>query len=244
MVRLAHVCAAALLVLGLLAAPVAPAANNDPVVLVHGFLGFGPDEFQGSGFNYWGGYGDIAAHMQVYRGPHTVVAAAVSPIASNWDRAAELYAQIKGGCVDYGKAHVAAQGVPGQVQKPPGKCWAADPHDNPHAYPPALYPQWGREHPIHMIGHSQGGTTIRALIQLLEHGAMTDEGDGALFKGGKTGWIRSATTISAPHNGTTLSDAVLISCPMCPSCCATSCATGLPAGSSRRTAPANSTGGR
>lgn len=211
MVRFVHACAAALLVfaIGLLATPVAHGANNDPVVLVHGFLGFGPDEFQKSGFNYWGGYGDIAAHMQVYRGPHTVVAAAVSPIASNWDRAAELYAQIKGGCVDYGKAHVAAQGVPGQVQKPPGKCWAADPRDNPHAYPLALYPQWGREHPIHMIGHSQGGTTIRALIQLLEHGAMTDEGDGALFKGGKKGWIRSATTISAPHNGTTLSDAVL-----------------------------------
>jgi len=89
MVRLVHACAAALLVfaIGLLAAPVAHGANNDPVVLVHGFLGFGPDEFQKSGFNYWGGYGDIAAHMQVYRGPHTVVAAAVSPIASNWDRA-------------------------------------------------------------------------------------------------------------------------------------------------------------
>ena len=38
---------------------------------------------------------------------------------------------------------------------------------------------------------------------------MTDEGDGALFRGGKKGWIRSATTISAPHDGTTLSDAVL-----------------------------------
>ncbi|MEM8511957.1 triacylglycerol lipase [Massilia sp. MP_M2] len=211
MARLVHACAAALMVfvLGLLAAPAAPAANNDPVVLVHGFLGFGPDEFQGSGFNYWGGYGDIAAYMQVYRGPHAVLAAAVSPIASNWDRAAELYAQIKGGCVDYGKAHVVTQAVPGQLQKPPGKCWAADPRDNPHAYPLALYPQWDRAHPIHVIGHSQGGTTIRALIQLLEHGSMADEGDGALFKGGKTGWIRSATTISAPHNGTTLSDAVL-----------------------------------
>jgi triacylglycerol lipase len=208
MVRIVHACAAALCILGLLAAPAAPAANNAPVVLVHGFLGFGPEEFQHSGFNYWGGYGDIASHMQVYRGPHAVFAAAVGPISSNWDRAADLYAQIKGGCVDYGKAHVATQGLPGQVQKPPGKCWAANARDNPQDYPLALYPQWDQNHPIHLIGHSQGGTTIRALVQLLEHGATTDEGDGELFKGGKVGWIRSVTTISAPHNGTTLTDAV------------------------------------
>lgn len=208
MVRIVHALSAAMIALGLVACPAAHAANNDPVVLVHGFLGFGPEEFQHSGFNYWGGYGDIASHMQVYRGPRAVFAAAVGPIASNWDRAADLYAQIKGGCVDYGKAHVATQGVPGQVQKPPGKCWAANPRDNPQDYPLALYPQWDAQHPIHLIGHSQGGTTIRALIQLLEHGSNGDEGDGELFKGGKVGWIRSVTTISAPHNGTTLADAV------------------------------------
>lgn len=209
MARIIHACAALLTALGLLAAPAASAANNDPVVLVHGFLGFGPEEFQHSGFNYWGGYGDIASHMQVYRGPRAVFAAAVGPISSNWDRAADLYAQIKGGCVDYGKAHVRDHGLPGQVQKPPGKCWAANPRDNPQNYPLALYPAWDQDHPIHLIGHSMGGTTIRALVELLEHGSSQDEGDGELFKGGKVGWIRSVTTISAPHNGTTLSDAVL-----------------------------------
>lgn len=209
MARLIHACAALLTALGLFAAPAASAANNDPVVLVHGFLGFGPEEFQHSGFNYWGGYGDIASHMQVYRGPRAVFAAAVGPVSSNWDRAADLYAQIKGGCVDYGKAHVRDHGLPGQVQKPPGKCWAANPRDNPQNYPLALYPAWDQHHPIHLIGHSMGGTTIRALVELLEHGSSQDEGDGELFKGGKVGWIRSVTTISAPHNGTTLSDAVL-----------------------------------
>ena len=208
MVRIIHACAALLTALGLLAAPACGAANNYPVILVHGFLGFGPEEFQHSGFNYWGGYGDIASQMQIYRGPRAVFAAAVGPISSNWDRAADLYAQIKGGCVDYGKAHVANHGLPGQVQKPPGKCWAADPRNNPQDYPLALYPAWDQDHPIHMIGHSQGGTTIRALVELLEHGSNADEGDGELFKGGKVGWIRSVTTISAPHNGTTLSDAV------------------------------------
>ncbi|TFW27584.1 esterase/lipase family protein [Massilia horti] len=203
--------AAALLVLAALCpAQSALATNNDPVVLVHGFLGFGPDQFKASGFKYWGGYGDIAAHMQVYKGPHAVYAAGVGAISSNWDRAAELYAQIKGGCVDYGATHVAHQGLPGQVQKPAGKCWAADPDHNPHHYPLAFYPAWDASHPIHMIGHSQGGTTIRALIQLLEHGSPDgDEGGGELYKGGKIGWIKSVTTISSPHNGTTLPDAVL-----------------------------------
>jgi len=209
MVRFAHACAAVMVALGLLAAPAASAANNDPVILVHGFLGFGPEQFQHSGFNYWGGYGDIASQMQIYRGPRAVFAAAVGPISSNRDRAADLYAQIKGGCLDYGKAHVRDHGLPGQVQKPPGKCWAANPRDNPQNYPLALYPAWDAEHPIHLIGHSMGGTTIRALVELLEHGSNQDQGDGGLFKGGKVGWIRSVTTISAPHNGTTLSDAVL-----------------------------------
>jgi triacylglycerol lipase len=192
-------------------APLAPAhaVNNDPVVLVHGFLGFGPEQFKETGFKYWGGYGDIAAHMQQYRGPHAVYAAAVGPISSNWDRAAELYAQIKGGCVDYGAAHVRLH-EPGQIRKPPGKCWAADARHNPFHYPLAFYPAWDQDHPIHMIGHSQGGTTIRALVQLLEHGSPDgDEGGSELYQGGKYGWIKSVTTISAPHNGTTLRDAVL-----------------------------------
>jgi triacylglycerol lipase len=199
---------ALLAVAALLPAQQAVAANNYPVVLVHGFLGFGPDQFTGSGFRYWGGYGDIAAHMQVYKGPRAVFAASVGPINSNWDRAADLYAQIKGGCVDYGADHVARERPPGQQQKPAGKCWAADPANNPHNYPLAFYPAWDADHPIHLIGHSQGGTTGRALIQLLEHGSA-NQGDGDLYKGGKVGWVRSLTTLSAPHNGTTLRDAVL-----------------------------------
>src|SRR5437879_1902776 len=91
----------------LLLAGAAHAANNYPVVLVHGFLGFGPDKFKESGFKYWGGFNDIAAHMQAYHGAHQVLAAAVGPVSSNWDRAAELYYQIKGGCVDYGSRHTA-----------------------------------------------------------------------------------------------------------------------------------------
>ncbi|WP_036168768.1 triacylglycerol lipase [Massilia sp. 9096] len=211
MLRLNKICACALLAMAsLLRIAPALAANNDPVILVHGVLGFGPDTYPGPKFLYWGGYHNIASTMALYHGPHTVIAAGVSPIASNWDRAAELYAQIKGGCVDYGAIHVRRYGYPGQPQKPDARCWAADPNNNPGNYPLAFYPQWDAAHPIHLIGHSQGGTTIRALVQLLEHGSPDgDEGGGELYRGGKVGWVRSVVTISAPHNGTTLRDAAL-----------------------------------
>lgn len=185
------------------------AGNNHPVVLVPGFLGFGPDKFTDIGFSYWGGFHDLVGHMQA-GGRRRVLAASATPIAVNWDRAAELYYQIKGGCVDYGRSHTLRHVHVGGVQKPAGKCWAADPANNPEHYPPAFYPEWDAKHPIHLIGHSQGGTTIRALIELLEHGSPDgDEGGAELYAGGKIGWVTSATTISAPHNGTTARDAML-----------------------------------
>ncbi|OGB22618.1 MAG: hypothetical protein A3I66_10970 [Burkholderiales bacterium RIFCSPLOWO2_02_FULL_57_36] len=188
----------------------AVAANNDPVVLVHGFLGFGPNELQGTGFKYWGGFNDVAAHLKTYNGTHRVMTAAVGPVSSNWDRAVELYYQIKGGCADYGAKHTAKFASYGAIQKPAGKCWAADPNNNPNGYPLALYPAWSAGNPIHLISHSQGGQTVRTLIQLMENGSPDGyEGDGPLFAGGKAGWIKSASTISAPHNGTTLRDVIV-----------------------------------
>jgi triacylglycerol lipase len=198
-----------------LAAAVVPhavlAANNDPIVLVHGFLGFGPNELRGTGFKYWGGFHDVQAHMQGYDGtPRKVMTAAVGPVSSNWDRAVELYYQIKGGCVDYGAAHTAQFASFGAIRMPTHKCWAADAANNPNNYPLALYPSWDAAHPLHLISHSQGGQTIRVLIELLENGSPNgDEGGGTLFAGGKVGWVKSATSISSPHNGTTLRDVVI-----------------------------------
>lgn len=188
----------------------AVAANNYPVVLVHGFLGFGPDELQGTGFKYWGGFNDVAGHMRTFNGTHQVFAAGVGPVSSNWDRAVELYYQIKGGCADYGARHTVQYAAFGAIQKPAGKCWAADPGNNPNHYPLALYPSWDANHPIHLVSHSQGGQTVRTVIQLMENGSPNgDEGGGALYTGGKIGWIKSATTISTPHNGTTLRDVIV-----------------------------------
>jgi triacylglycerol lipase len=184
------------------------AANNFPIVLVHGFLGFGPEQYKQTGFKYWGGFDDIAAHLRA-GGKHAVYVTSVGAISSNWDRAAELYYQLKGGCVDYGSSHSARFVAFGAQRQPAGKCWAADPANNPQGYPLALYPQWDADHPVHLMAHSQGGQTVRALIQLLEHGSPNgDEGGGELYAGGKVGWVISATTLAAPHDGTSLRDAV------------------------------------
>ncbi|MES2325442.1 MAG: hypothetical protein V4633_24595 [Pseudomonadota bacterium] len=196
--------------MGSVAQPVL-AANNDPIVLVHGFLGFGPNELQGTGFKYWGGFNDVAAHMRNYNGTsRNIMAAAVGPVSSNWDRAVELFYQIKGGCVDYGVKHTAKFATYGAIRQPARKCWAASASSNPNNYPLALYPSWDAAHPIHLVSHSQGGQTVRVLIQLLENGSPDgDEGGGAIFTGGKVGWVKSATTISTPHNGTTLRDVIV-----------------------------------
>ncbi len=183
-----------------LAASGAHAADSKPpVVLVHGFFGFDHTTLGGS-FRYWGGFNDIAQHIKASSG-RDVFTAGVGPVSSNWDRAIELYYQIKGGCVDYGAGHTAQYAAAGHIQKPAGKCWAADPANNPDKYPLALYPQWDAAHPIHLVGHSQGGQTIRTLVQLMDQGTVGS--------GSARGWVTSATSIATPHNGTTLRDIVI-----------------------------------
>ena len=170
----------------------APALNRYPIILVHGFIGWDRNEL--AKFHYWGGYDDIQESLKS-RG-FDVRTAAVGPVSSNWDRACELYAYIKGGTVDYGAAHAKKHGHArfGRTYK-------------------GMYPEWDGRHKIHFVGHSMGGLTTRLLIHLLEHGSLEEKkasrstGLSPLFKGRKT-WVQSLTTISTPHNGTTLVDGV------------------------------------
>lgn len=166
-----------------------PRANDYPIVLVHGLLGFGRDELLG--FKYWGGFADLEQELR--EAGYPTYTAAVGPVSSVWDRACELYACIKGGRVDYGETHSSLFG-----HKRYGRSY------------PGLYPEWGevdektgKVRKVHVVGHSLGGPTGRALIQLLEQGSPDPgQGDHPLFQGGKS-WVSSLTTISSPHDGTT-----------------------------------------
>ncbi|PEP96978.1 esterase/lipase family protein [Bacillus toyonensis] len=171
--------------------------NNNPIILVHGFAGWGRDELLG--IKYWGGLQDIQENLK--KEGYQVYTASIGPVSSNWDRACELYAHINGGTVDYGEAHAKKHG-----HKRYGRAF------------PKLIPNWNEKNKIHLIGHSMGGQTIRTLVQLLKDGNQ-EERDYAkqnvkiklspLFQGGKS-YVHSVTSLATPHNGTTLADGILL----------------------------------
>ena len=62
------------------------AQNNYPIVLVHGFAGWGPDEMVG--YKYWGGFWEIEEYLED-KG-FTIFTVSIGPVSSNWERAVEI----------------------------------------------------------------------------------------------------------------------------------------------------------
>ena len=177
------------LILGLL-----NAQNNYPIVLIHGFMGWGKSEM--GNYNYWGGKNDFVKSLE--NNGHEVLELSLGPVSSNWERAIEAYYQLKGGQVDYGKVHAEKYNI---EQKPIGKIYNA------------LYPEWDASHPIHIISHSMGGQTARMLQYLLSNEFFLDEEskikeESILLGSQHDNLIKSITTIATPHNGTTLTEIV------------------------------------
>ena len=144
--------------------------NNCPIILVPGLLGWGPDALLG--LPYWGVAERLPTTLEKY-------VATLGPVSSSHDRACELAFQIKGGRVDFGTAHSAAEG---------------------HAqfgrtYTKPFYPQWSAKHPVHLVGHSMGGPTIWLLQHLL---AIDFFGWGS-----NANWVKSLTSLSGVLNGST-----------------------------------------
>ena len=170
------------------------AQNNYPIVLIHGFMGWGESEM--GEYNYWGGKKD---YIDLIRKNGSIVfELSVGPVSSNWDRAIEAYYQLKGGQVDYGKSHSKKYSI---EQKPINKVYKG------------LYPKWNENNPIHIIGHSMGGQTARMLQYLLSQEFFTDESTNQKEESNILGnvhnrWIKSITSISTPHDGTTLTEIV------------------------------------
>lgn len=167
--------------------------TNYPFVLVHGMLGFGQDELMDRFVPYWG---MLSCNLYAYLRDqgYEVYSPSVGKYSSAWDRACELYAQLVGGKVDYGKAHSEKYG---------------------HArygrtYPKPLFNGFGPDKKINLFGHSFGGATIRLFATLMAYGseeekAVTPENElSDLFKGGKEDWIFSITAVASVHEGTTL----------------------------------------
>ena len=159
------------------------AQNSYPIILIHGFLGWGRDEM--AGYYYWGGRTDLERSLR--EEGYEVYTVSVGPISSNFDRAVEAFYQIKGGQVDYGNEKAEKHEI---IQRPSMKNYKG------------LYPVWDAYHPVHIISHSQGGQTARMLETLLK--TIVSDEKSPLLSEEHNGWIKSITTISTPHNGTTL----------------------------------------
>ena len=130
--------------------------NDYPIVLIHGFLGWGNEEM--GNYRYWGGHKDIQKMLE--ENGFKVFNVSVGPISSNWDRAIEIYYQLKGGQIDYGYKHSEKYGL---IQKPSDKQYVG------------LYPEWDKNNPVHLVGHSMGGQTARMLQYLLETELFEDD---------------------------------------------------------------------
>lgn len=167
--------------------------TNYAYVYVHGLSGWGSYDDTYKIMPYWGMFGGNLLKKLNKQG-FDCYAASVSPSGSAWDRACELYAQLTGSVVDYGKAHSEKCGHERYGEDFSGK---------------ALVEKWDSENKINLLGHSFGGATIRVFASLMAEGneaeiTATESGDiSPLFEGGKEDWIYSLTSLAAPHNGTT-----------------------------------------
>ncbi|MBR5977216.1 MAG: hypothetical protein IK046_05445 [Clostridia bacterium] len=164
--------------------------SNHPYVFVHGMMGWGTDKKLYTVLPYWG---MVTGNYikRINNMGYEAYAPSVSPLGSAWDRACELYAQLTGTRVDYGKAHSAKFG-----------------HERyGRTYDKPFVPDWTPERSIHLLGHSFGGPTMRAFAMLLEDGseeeraATPKEELSPLFEGGHIDLIKSITDIAGPFDG-------------------------------------------
>ncbi len=173
--------------------------NEHPYVFVAGMAGWGEKSKISYVVPYWGCFSfNITSFLK--ENGICAASASISPLGSAWDRACELYAELTGTRVDYGKAH---------SEKFNHERYGA-------TYEKPLIPCWGKKdstgkiRKINLVAHSFGGPSVRLLAHLLAEGsaeereATTDGSLSPLFKGGQSDLIFSITTICAPHNGTTM----------------------------------------
>lgn len=150
-------------------------------VLIPGFLAprsdFQDGEVESTSMTsrYWGTAIETAAEYGI-----RAVPVAPSGAGSLHDRAVEIFYQLIGGTVDYGESH-SKQHKHSRFGR---------------TYAKGLYPSWNADHPVHLIGHSYGGATARALRHLLARNFFASSGVET-----SGSWVLSVTAINSPLNG-------------------------------------------
>ncbi|KAL4732938.1 hypothetical protein BDV11DRAFT_214669 [Aspergillus similis] len=192
------------------------AKNQHPIVLVPGFTGFGEPLF--GSVNYWGGFEDLPLQLKE-RTNVPIILPRIGPISSNWERACELYCQLhiiqRQGPgtgfdernqfpatnipVDYGQ-YISI--LPPQTPQTP---WSTKQAAVLGTLDPCW--RWNDEHPVHMICHSQGGNTVRLLIELLS-GRHGQKHPSYFNYGNQQNMIKSVVTLGTPYQGTTITSVI------------------------------------
>ncbi len=160
-------------------------------IFVHGAGGWGQYDGINRILPYWGMFtGDLMAFLRSQG--YDCFAASVDPRGSIRVRACELYAQLAGTRVDYGKAFSRQEG-----RDRYGRDYTGN----------ALIPDWNEDTRLVLLGHSMGGATVRLLAHLLAYGDEEERNITAredlspLFAGGMGGRIHTIVTLAAPSNG-------------------------------------------
>lgn len=179
------------------------ARNDYPILFIHGLMGQGASD---SLYRYWGnkeeGWYIPTIIEETFK--QRVITVFVGPVSSDWDRACEVYAQLKGTVVDYG-AHHSKEFKHARY----GRNYTGQ----------GLYPEWGNsaKDKIHIITHSQGANTARLLVHLLLNGDREEMNEYVNSSGGEISplfntespmrrlypWIASIVALTAPLKGTT-----------------------------------------
>ncbi len=165
-------------------------------IFVHGAGGWGSYNAIDRVIPYWGMLGGSLMKYLNSEG-FGCHAASVDPSGSIWVRACELYAQLAGRRVDYGKAFSEEQGR---------ERFGADFTGRP------LIPSFDDETRLVLLGHSMGGATVRLFAHLLAFGdkkerEATPSGElSPLFCGGMGDRVHTIVTLAAPSNGSSVPD--------------------------------------
>ena len=177
--------------------------ENYPYVFIPGMVGWGTEYTGYDKFPYWGGgftIGQTDNLMDILNcAGIKAYAANPGPFNSAWDRACEVYAALTGTVVDYGKAHSEKYNHERFGFSYEGRALMGE--------------EWNLTDKINLLGYSFGTEVARLLTSLLAFGnegelAATGEDTSELFKGGHN-CVNACITLSAPHNGTPLANALV-----------------------------------
>ncbi|MBR5753095.1 MAG: hypothetical protein IKX83_01270 [Clostridia bacterium] len=172
-----------------------------PVILVPGVVAYGDDSKLTSVFPY---FGTMSASVEktIRSLDIDCFTASFRPTSGIWERTCELYAQIKGGTVDYGADHAARTGTPRF-----GKTY------------PGFVPTWNttnefeRYTKVTLIAHGFGAPVARMLAYLMANGSEREQEASAeelspLFAGGNSKAVHAVVTLGGNNDGTTLVQAL------------------------------------